>query len=61
MINVFLEKDLENANLQNPKILALEQILNHLAMRVKNSQNVLPPWVPLLDIFNSEQYTSYEN
>lgn len=37
MINVFLEKDLEQANLQNPKILALENIISHLLMRVQNS------------------------
>jgi hypothetical protein len=37
MLNIFLESDLVNANLENPKVKAIEQILEHLMMRVKNS------------------------
>lgn len=61
MINVFLENDLVNADLQNPKILALEQILQHLMMRVKNSKLVNPPWTLILDVFNQENYLKFEN
>ncbi|CDW80673.1 proteasome-associated protein ecm29 homolog [Stylonychia lemnae] len=61
MINVFFEHDLTNADLQNPKIQALEQILNHLVMRVKNSQQVNPPWNLLIDIFNQDAYQNFEN
>eukprot|EP00347_Sterkiella_histriomuscorum_P023653 403333856 len=61
MINVFFDSDLSNAQLDNPKIVALEQILAHLMMRTKNSQQVNPPWVALIDIFNQEQFHNFQN
>lgn len=48
---------MENADLENIKIKAIEQILSHLMMRTKNSKSVNPPWTLLLDIFNSPAYT----
>jgi len=30
-------------------------------MRVKNSQQVNPPWTALIDIFNQESYLNFEN
>lgn len=45
MIKVFLEEDLVNSTLENEKVKVLEEILNHLMMRVKNSTQVIPPHV----------------
>jgi Proteasome stabiliser len=52
-----MEEDLANvASMDHPKMKALEQIISHLMMRVKNSPDVNPPWVALLQIFNDSQY-----
>jgi hypothetical protein len=63
MLLVYLEADMTNigpADLEggHPKIKALEDILNHLTSRVKNSQGaVMPPVVNLLKIFVSPAFT----
>jgi hypothetical protein len=63
MLLVYLETDMTNigpADLEggHPKIKALEDILNHLTSRVKNSQGaVMPPVVNLLKIFVSPAFT----
>jgi len=61
MLQIFLEPDLANADLENPKIIAIEQILHHLMMRTKNSKNVCPPWIALIDIFNQSVYQEFTN
>ena len=59
---VFLESDLENANMENPKIKQLEEIMSHLTHRVENTKgNVTAPAVKLLDILNQESYANFQN
>jgi len=58
---VFLEPDLTNADFENYKIKAIEQILSHIMMRTKNSKAVCPPWAALLDIFNQDAYHECHN
>lgn len=60
-MSVFLEPDLTNSDLENPKIKAIEQIIGHIMMRTKNSKVVCPPWSSLIDIFNQEAYEECHN
>ena len=42
---------------ENPKIKALEEIVNHLVMKVMNSKGeVKIPFAKLIDIFDSDVY-----
>lgn len=57
-----MEPDMANAGLDHAKVKALEQILGHLMMRVKNSKAVVPPWALLIDIFNQPLFlTEFTN
>ena len=59
---VFLESDLLNADMENAKIKQLEEIMSHLAHRVKNSKGtVKAPAVQLLDILNQDKYATFQN
>jgi hypothetical protein len=63
MLLVYLEADMDNvgpADLEggHAKVKALEDIMNHLTSKVKNSQGaVMPPVVNLLRIFSSPIFT----
>jgi hypothetical protein len=56
-----MESDMANAPLTDPKVKAVEEIMNHLIMRVKNSKQVIIPHASLIGIFISERYNSFEN
>jgi hypothetical protein len=56
-----LESDLVNTDLHHPKILALKTITDHLIMRVKNSKEVIPPYIDLLLVFNNDMFIEFEN
>lgn len=59
ILSIFFEPDMESLqSLEHPKIKALEQIISHLMMRVQNDKTVNPPWVALIEIICSHNYTT---
>ena len=64
ILMIYLEPDLENEamSLENPKIKALEEIVNHLMQKVANSKGeVKVPFAKLLAIFSSDAYLRFTN
>jgi hypothetical protein len=64
ILKIYFENDLINAVMSqdNPKIKALEEIVNHLLMKVMNSKGeVKIPFAKLIDIFDSDVYFHFQN
>ena len=64
ILMIFLEPDMENIamSLDQPKIKALEEIVNHLMMKVTNSKGeVKIPFLKLIEFFNSDIYLNFAN
>lgn len=64
ILSVYFEPDFENlvAFQDNAKFKPLEEIMDHLLMRVSNSKGAVKvPMGKLLDLFSSAQYAAFRN
>lgn len=64
ILMIYFEPDMENEamSLDQPKIKAIEEIVNHLMMKVTNSKGeVKIPFCKLIEIFSSDVYLNFAN
>ena len=64
ILMIYFEPDMENVamSLDQPKIKAIEEIVNHLMMKVTNSKGeVKIPFLKLIEIFSSDVYSNFAN
>lgn len=62
LLEIYIEPDLVNANVDHPKVKAVEELMNQLTNRMENSRGgIKVPINQIIAVFVKKEFLDFEN